>query len=227
MNCTDCGSGPDDSGDTAESNDSTVAPWVDDCGSFWPHDDVGLLRDYDYTTSDGWTTGSKTIEVLREDTWNGERAWVHWETGKKSTGSARHRWESERWYVCDIEGVWLVGGHTKYTTVRDLEKDQYQHEDLLEAPAFVAPRQVQADSYWYSTGVVIHIDDEDGHEISRTVLEAEHQAVGRSSHRVRAGTFDAVEVQSGTPGTTDPDTRWLSSGLGEIENENWELVWLR
>lgn len=226
MNCVDCGA-PLDSGESGLPFDSSVAPWVDDCGFFWPHDDVGLVREFDYTTSDGWTSGEKTIEVLREDVWEGQRAWVHWETGRKNTGSARHRWETERWYVCDIEGVWYVGGHTKYTTVRDLEKDQYEYADVVEEPAFVAPRKVEADSYWYSTGVVIHVSDEDGSEISRTVLEAEHVGVGRTNHRIRAGTFDAVQIHSGVPGTTDPDTRWLSPGLGEIENENWELSWYR
>lgn len=227
LNCVNCTQTGGESGDTADWRESSASPWVDDCGAFWPHDDVGLIRDFTYTTSDGWTYGEKRIEVVREDVWNGERAWVHHEEGSKDTGSALHRWEAERWYVCDIQGVWLVDGHTKYTTFRDQGRDRYEYDDVLETAAFVAPRQVTGDSLWYSTGVVIHIDSESGEEISRTVLEAEHVAVSTGNHRVGSGDYDSVQIQSGVPGTSDPDTRWLARGLGEIENENWELVWVR
>lgn len=209
--------------DTAEPRDTGgVFPVEEGCGDFWGVDALGRHWRYDFVP-DEWIEGWNEYDVVREDVWNGQPAWVVYNEGKRDTGSARHRWKKERWYVCDSVGIWLVHGTTTWSTWRGFEREDYVYTDAMAEPGFLYPASVREGDSWDSTGAIDHIDDATGALISTTSLEAWNEVVGTESVHVPSGTFDALILSSGQPGSSTSTTSWLVPGIGLLADDTWEL----
>ncbi|HJN72834.1 MAG TPA: hypothetical protein QGF58_02770 [Myxococcota bacterium] len=211
---------PLDTGDTANESGSY-------CGSFWRIDQLGTRWEYDFVP-DEWMEGWNKLEVVREDTYNGAVAWVVYNEGKRDTGSARHRWTKERWYVCDKEGIWLVYGTTTWTTRRDAgrrasDREDYVYTDNLAEPAFLFPAAVHLGDTWESTGTIHHVDVDTGAEISTTSLEGVHEVVSEANKVVPNGTYETLVLESRLPGSADVRTSWLVPGVGLVADDTWLL----
>ena len=222
----DCfqGGGDVDSGDSGDTGEPVVEVPQGECGAFWGLSEVGRAWDYDFVP-DEWIEGWNEHYVVRQDEWNGRVVWVAYNEGKRDTGSARHKWRKERWFLCDADGVWLVHGWTSWTTWRDMDREDMSWTDAMPEPGFLYPLHPEVGDSWQSTGEIHHIDDATGLEISVTSLEAEHTITGTGAVRTPLETFtDALVLESGPIGSTETTRSWLVEGIGLVADDTWLLT---
>ena len=124
-------------------------------------------------------------------------------------------------YLCDGEGLWLLGQSSEGVYVYDDEEDPYSIDFSYEAPALWLPADLEVGSSWTTDyqGLVTY---EDGSSSTYTA-SVEHEAVAEESIEVPAGSFTALRIEGYNEGSPY-STRWHAEDAGLLLQNYLELT---
>lgn len=219
------GAGGDDTAmDTDSDAQDTGAPFVSPCPAYSGIQSPGTTWSWETTDAYFDQSEGRRRETLQVERIDGATVVISSSGSFESPYYDAYTWSGTTTYLCDDQGLWVVGSVTDLDFTQEGETTESHVEITYTTQPLLIPAGLQAGDSWSSVSEGVQTySDSNGYDTESPVVSAlEYSVHAADPVTVPAGTFDVLEVR------TESGHVWFSaSDAGRVMTPDYDhlLAW--